>query len=125
MPTLTAYLQAGIPPNLTNHAGDTLLMLASYYNHPELVALLLSKGADPNLANDRGQSPLAGAVFKGYDAVVKVLVEQGKADTRSGQPSAVDCAAMFKRWDCAQIMGVSEEEFKRRGTELNPVQGHP
>ena len=68
-------------------------MLASYYNHPELVALLLSKGADPNLANDRGQSPLAGAVFKGYDAVVKVLVEQGKADTRSGQPSAVDCAA--------------------------------
>lgn len=118
--TLRPYLQAGIPPNLTNHAGDTLIMLASYYNHPELVSLLLERGADPNVLNDKGQSPLAGAVFKGYAEVVKVLVEEGKADIRNGQPNAVDCAAMFKRWDLAEIMGV-EEECRRRGPELNPV----
>ncbi|MFE4462784.1 ankyrin repeat domain-containing protein, partial [Nocardia tengchongensis] len=29
--TLAAYLDAGVPVNLTNDNGDTLLMLAAYY----------------------------------------------------------------------------------------------
>ena len=118
--TLTPYLAAGIPANLTNSSGDTLLMLASYYNHAPLVSHLLSRGADPNVLNDKGQSPLAGAVFKGYEEVVKVLVEEGKADIRNGHPNAVDTAAMFKKWECAKFMGV-EEEARSRSTELNPV----
>jgi len=118
--SLGAYLAAGIPPNLTNHAGDTLLMLASYHNHPATVSLLLSKNADPNALNDKGQSPLAGAVFKGHEGVVKVLVNEGKADIRAGKPTAVECAAMFKRWDLAEVMGVLEE-CKQLGPVLNPV----
>ena len=118
--SLTPYLSAGIPPNLTNSSGDTLLMLASYYNHAPLVSYLLSKGADPNVLNDKGQCPLAGAVFKGYEEVVKVLVQEGKADIRNGHPNAVDTAAMFKKWECAKLMGV-EEEARSRSTQLNPV----
>lgn len=66
--------------------------------------MLMSMGADPNVANDRGQSPIAGAVFKGYDDVVKVLFEGG-AEIRGGQPSAVDCARMFKREGLLRLFG--------------------
>ncbi|KAL1302905.1 hypothetical protein AAFC00_003230 [Neodothiora populina] len=103
---LSQYVSAGIPPNLTNHKGDTLLMLAAYYGHPDTVRMLLEKGADPNTLNDRGQSPLAGAVFKGSDEVVKVLFEQGKADIFAGQPNAVDSAMMFKKEDYLTLFGV-------------------
>ncbi|KAJ2971183.1 hypothetical protein NUW58_g9487 [Xylaria curta] len=89
-------LPAGLPANLTNDKGDTLLMLAAYYGHPELVRLLIQHGADPNRLNDKGQSPIAGAVFKREDAVVDVLLEGG-ADPEYGSPSAVQCIAMFKQ----------------------------
>lgn len=65
-------LPAGLPANLTNEKGDTLLMLAAYHGHANLVKLLVNHGADPNKINDRGQSPLAGAVFKGESEVVEV-----------------------------------------------------
>lgn len=105
--SLRQYVSAGIPVNLTNHDGNTLLMLASYSGHPETVALLLEQKADTNVLNGRGQSPLAGAVFKGYDEVVKLLVE-AKADIQLGQPNAVDCARMFKRTEALRVMGIEE-----------------
>lgn len=107
--SLLQYLSAGIPANLTNHKGDTLLMLAAYHGNAETVRALIEKGADVNAINDRGQSPIAGAVFKGYDEVVKVMVEDGKADVHAGQPSAVQAAHMFKREECLKIFGVEEE----------------
>jgi ankyrin repeat protein len=93
---LTQYVSAGIPPNLTNHAGDTLLMLAAYHNHPETVKMLIEKGADVNSLNDRGQSPLAGAVFKGWDEVIEALWNAG-ANVDAGHPNARACAEMFRR----------------------------
>jgi ankyrin repeat protein len=104
--SLSRYISAGIPPNLTNTSGSTLLMLAAYHGHAVTVRMLLSHGADPNALNDRGQSPLAGAVFKGYGEVVKVLVIEGHADVYAGQPNAVDTAAMFRRVDFLAMMGV-------------------
>lgn len=104
VPSLSQYLSAGIPTNLTNHEGNTLLMLAAYNGQKETVELLLSKNADINCLNGRGQSPIAGAVFKGYDEIVKLLVEGG-ADVKLGQPNAVDCAKMFKRDEALRIMG--------------------
>ena len=65
--TLAAYLDAGVPIDLTNSAGDTLVMLAAYHGHPATVQVLTTRGADVNRVNDRGQTPLAGAVFKGED----------------------------------------------------------
>ncbi|KAH7070368.1 ankyrin repeat-containing domain protein [Paraphoma chrysanthemicola] len=108
-PTLHAYISAGIPKNLTNASGDTLLMLASYHGHAETARMLLENGADANVLNARGQSPIAGAVFKGYDEVVRVLYEGG-ADVRLGQPNAVDCARMFKRGSCLKLFGEEEGE---------------
>ncbi|GAA3026534.1 ankyrin repeat domain-containing protein [Kitasatospora sp. NPDC006786] len=96
--TLSAYLDAGAPADLTNGRGDTLVMLAAYHGHAATVAELLRYGADPNLANDHGQTPLAGAVFKGATDVLDVLLAGG-ADPQAGAPSAVDTARMFGKDD--------------------------
>lgn len=95
---LDAYVVAGVPVNLCNDSGDTLLMLAAYHGHADTVAALLARGVDADRANDRGQSPLAGVVFKGEDAVVHALLDAG-ADPLAGTPSAVDTARIFGRED--------------------------
>ncbi|MEU7000639.1 ankyrin repeat domain-containing protein [Nonomuraea sp. NPDC046570] len=91
---LAAYVKAGVPANLANHNGDTLLMLAAYHGHAATVRMLAEHGADPDRANDRGQTPLSGAVFKKESAVVRALLDAG-ADPEAGTPSAVDTARMF------------------------------
>lgn len=102
--TVAAYVDAGVPANLTNDKGDCLVMLAAYHGHPATVRALLARGADPNRANDRGQTPLAGAVFKGEDEVVRALFDAG-ADPGAGQPSAVDTARMFEKRELLGLFG--------------------
>ncbi|GAA3762541.1 ankyrin repeat domain-containing protein [Streptomyces tremellae] len=102
--TLAAYVDAGVPANLTNDRGDSLVMLAAYHGHAAAVEALIARGADPDRANDRGQTPLAGAVFKGEDAVVRALVAGG-ADPEAGTPSAVDTARMFGKEDLLKLFG--------------------
>ncbi|MYX37831.1 MULTISPECIES: ankyrin repeat domain-containing protein [unclassified Streptomyces] len=101
---LAAYVDAGVPANLTNDKGDTLVMLAAYHGHAATVAALLRHGADPDRANDRGQTPLAGAVFKGEDEVVRVLIDGG-ADPAAGTPSAIDTARMFGKDTLLELFG--------------------
>ncbi|MCX4094249.1 ankyrin repeat domain-containing protein [Nocardia sp. alder85J] len=102
--TLVAYLDAGVPVNLTNDRGDTLLMLAAYHGHADAVAALLERGADPNLGNDHGQTPAAGAIFKGEDEILRALLAAG-ADPDAGSPSARDAAAMFGKTEYLQLFG--------------------
>ncbi|WP_327357573.1 ankyrin repeat domain-containing protein [Streptomyces sp. NBC_01304] len=101
---LAAYVDAGVPVDLTNDKGDTLVMLAAYHGHAAAVGALLERGADANRANDRGQTPLAGAVFKGEDAVIKALLAGG-ADPAAGTPSAVDTARMFQKAELLELFG--------------------
>ncbi|TXT11258.1 hypothetical protein VHUM_02009 [Vanrija humicola] len=108
-PDLETYVVAGIPANLTNGAGDTLLMLAAYHGHADTVGMLLRHGADADALNGKGQSPIAGAVFKLHNDVVKTLLDAG-ADLRAGQPNALDCAKMFKRDDLLKLF--EEREAK-------------
>ena len=100
---LATYIDAGIPVNLTNQNGDTLVMLAAYHGHAEAVQALIDRGADVNRLNDKGQSPLAGALFKGEDGVVRTLVAGG-ADPTAGHPTAVDAARMFGREDLLSLL---------------------
>ncbi|PSR81368.1 ankyrin repeat-containing domain protein [Coniella lustricola] len=95
---LEQAITAGLPPNLTNDKGDTLLMLAAYHGHAHLVKYLIEHGADPNRLNDRQQSPLAGAVFKKEDDVIEALLDGG-ADPEHGLPPAMECIAIFKQQD--------------------------
>jgi uncharacterized protein len=100
---LLEYVDAGTPVGLTDADGNTLLMMAAYHGHAELVVGLAERGADVDALNDRGQSPLAGAVFKGADDVVHALVEAG-ADPDKGSPTARETAQFFERPDLAEVM---------------------
>ncbi|WP_346618815.1 ankyrin repeat domain-containing protein [Blastococcus montanus] len=91
---LTEYVDAGVPVNLTNDKGDTLLLLAAYHGHPGTVAALLERGADHDRANDRGQTALAAAVFRQSTETVQLLLDAG-ADPDAGGPSARATAAFF------------------------------
>ena len=93
---LAAYVDAGVPAELTDSSGNTLLMLGAYHGHAGVVVALAERGADVNRVNDRGQSPLAGALFKGEDDVVATLLAHG-ADPEAGTPSARATAEMFGR----------------------------
>jgi ankyrin repeat protein len=96
---LDRLVTAGLPVNLKNSKGDTLLMLASYYGHLDAVNVLLKHKADPEMRNGNGQSPIAGAAFKGDLAVVKALVEAGaeiEGSSFDGR-TALMMAAMFNR----------------------------
>ncbi|GAA3864159.1 ankyrin repeat domain-containing protein [Streptomyces sedi] len=106
--TVAAYVDAGVPVNLSNDRGDTLLMLAAYHGHVATVEALLERGADAARANDKGQTPVAGAVFKNESAVVRTLLAAG-ADPSAGQPSAIDTARMFGRTELLRLFGVDDE----------------
>jgi uncharacterized protein len=91
---LAAQLGAGLPANLTNDKGDTLLVLAAYHRHGGVVRTLLEHGADLDRANDRGQTALAAAVFRQDEEIVRTLVAAG-ADPHAGNPSATATAEFF------------------------------
>jgi ankyrin repeat protein len=100
---LLDYVDAGVPVDLKDPSGNSLLMLASYHGHAELTAGLGRRGADVNSINDRGQTPLAGAVFKGETEVVQALLELG-ANPDLGSPSARETAQFFQRDDLATLL---------------------
>jgi ankyrin repeat protein len=100
---LAGYLRAGLPANLTNDTGDTLLILAAYHDHPDTVAALLAQGADPARVNDRGQTALAAAVFRQSTETVMTLLGAG-ADPANGSPSAAETAAFFDLPEMAALL---------------------
>jgi ankyrin repeat protein len=100
---LSDNLTAGLPANLTNAKGDTLLILAAYHDHPGTVSALLNQGADPNRVNDRGQSALSAAVFRQNAETVKALLAAG-ADPAGGTPSAMAMTEFFKLPEMAALL---------------------
>lgn len=114
---LAAYLDAGVPVNLTNTNGDTLVMLAAYYGHDATVAALIDRGADVDRHNNRGQTPLAGAVFKNETAIVELLLD-ADADPLGGSPSALETARYFERAELAWRLQDTSNEAETTATEL-------
>lgn len=91
---VVSAIDQGVPVNLTDEKGNTLVMLAAYHGHAQLVRALAERNADVNRLNDRGQTPLAGAVFKKSADVIAALLAYG-ADLDAGTPSARATADMF------------------------------
>lgn len=91
---LRAYLDHGVPVDVTDADGNSLLMLAAYHGRPETVRMLLEAGADADLRNAQDQTPIAGALFKGEREVVQLLRDAG-ADLDAGTPTARQAAEMF------------------------------
>jgi ankyrin repeat protein len=91
---LRDVLDGGVPVNLTNSTGDTLLILAAYHRRADAVALLLARGADAERVNDRGQTALGAAVFRQDEPIVRALLAAG-ASPDTGPRSARQVADFF------------------------------
>lgn len=100
---LSAQVDAGLPVNLTNGKGDTLLMLAAYRPHPATVQALLDRGADAARINDRGQTALGAAAFRQSREAVEALLAAG-ADPGLGQPSAIEVARFFDLPEMVELL---------------------
>lgn len=93
----------GVPANLTGRTGDSLLILATYHDHPRTVGMLLEHGADPNRVNDRGQTALGAAVFRRSAESVQLLLDWG-AQPLAGERSALSVAAFFGLEDMSALL---------------------
>lgn len=103
---LALLLDQGLPANLRNERGDSLLMLACYHGHCDAARVLLEHGANSELMNDAGQAPLHGAAFKGDLAVATLLLDHGARVDAAGPngKTALLFAAMFNRVDIARLL---------------------
>jgi ankyrin repeat protein len=100
---LMEYVDAGLPVDLTNSVGDSLLMLAAYYDRAETVQSLLERGADTSRINDRGQTALAAATFRRSADEVEMLLKAG-ADPYLGSPSAIEVARFFEYPEMLELL---------------------
>ena len=92
--------------NTKDAKGYTPLVLAAYYDHREIVSLLLSKGAKVTQKDGTGNSALMGACFKGFEEVAKMLIEAG-ADVNEQNAMGGTCliyAATFNKESIVRLL---------------------
>lgn len=107
---LSSALDAGVPVNLTNSKGDTLLNLAAYLEREETVAMLLARGADTERVSDMGFTALVCAVFRGNEPIARALLEAG-AGQATGHQHAQDVARVFGQEHLLPLL----ESYETRG----------
>ena len=122
--TLERALNAGVAVNTATPRGDSLLMLAAYYDQAAAVRLLLARGADPHQTDAKGQTPLSGVAFKGLIDIAELLVAAGAhidAFSAEGR-TPLGMAAAFNRASMVEWLlqhGASAEH--RDASGLRPI----
>src|SRR5580658_8631174 len=104
--TLSVYLRGGGDPQVKNHKGHSLLMLAAYHGHEKLVELLIEAMADVNSLDENGNTILMGVAFKGHMAVAwRLLLAGADPQIRNslGQ-TALSYAQLFGREGVANLL---------------------
>lgn len=111
---LQSMLEAGLPVNLSNHKGNSLLMLSAYNGNYETSQMLIHFGADVDSVNDHGHSILAGVAFKGYLDLCKLLVENGARIDNRLSKSPLFFASLFGREEVVHYFQTLEKKsFKK------------
>jgi len=100
---LETFIGRGVPVNLTNSKGDTLLILAAYREREDTVDMLLRLGADTDRINDHGQSALVAAVFRNNAPIVSALLAAG-ANPTIGTNTALAVAQQFGLADMERLL---------------------
>ncbi|TFD95250.1 ankyrin repeat domain-containing protein [Cryobacterium lactosi] len=91
---LGEMIDAGVPVDVVNARGDSLLIVAAYGQQVETVRELLRRGADTATVNSMGQTALACAVFRGNEPILLDLLAAG-ADPDLGSHSGIQIADQF------------------------------
>ena len=113
---LARMLRHGLPVNLGDAQGNSLLMLACYHQNLATARMLLASGAEVDRPNQRSQTPLGGAAFKGYEDIVALLLTHGAAidaDNGNGMTPLM-FAAMFGRLRVVEQLQTHGASLKRR-----------
>lgn len=112
---------AGLPVNLINKAGDSLLILAAYHDHPDTVRALPDRGADTARVNDRGQTALGATVFRRSERNVTHLLA-ACADPKLGARSAVDIANFYDLPDMLTLLRRWYHPVRRKHVVLDDLE---
>ncbi|WP_237201989.1 ankyrin repeat domain-containing protein [Rothia nasimurium] len=99
---LKSLFDQGVPVDLTNGKGDTLLILAAYHEHIDLVQLLINEGADLDRLNERGQTALVCAAFRNNLPIARLLLDAG-ADETLGVQTPAEVAEFFNLDEMKQL----------------------
>ncbi|WP_309066556.1 ankyrin repeat domain-containing protein [Microbacterium sp.] len=91
---LGEMIDAGVPIDVRNPRGDTLLIVATYAEQVETVADLVRRGADLDAVNANGQTAVACAVFRRNEELLRLLLDAG-ADQDAGAHTAKQIADQF------------------------------
>jgi hypothetical protein len=103
---LADMMRQGLPVNLRDRRGNSLLLLSSYHGHLETAPMLFKSGADVDLRNAKGQTPLVGVAFNGHLKLVELLLWHG-ADIHSdngGGITPIMFASMFGRLEMVALL---------------------
>ena len=103
---LSGMLRQGLPVNLCDRRGNSLLLLSCYHGHLETARMLLKAGAEVDRRNNRGQTPLGGVAFKGHLKLAELLLWHG-ADIHAdngGGITPIMFASMFGRTGMVSLL---------------------
>lgn len=92
---LGEMIDAGVPIDVRNARGDTLLIIATYAEQTEVVTDLLRRGADKDVVNANGQTAVSCAVFRRNEPLLRMLLDAG-ADQNAGAHTAREVADQFQ-----------------------------
>ena len=113
---LAGMIRHGLPVNLADARGNSLLMLACYNQNAATARMLLDQGAEVDRRNQRHQTPLGGVAFKGYEEIVTLLLAhraEVDADNGAGMTPLM-FAAMFGRTRVVEQLQIHGASVKRR-----------
>lgn len=105
--------------NLANKDGNTALIYAARYNHPDTVMALFAPltmqyRLDMNAQNNKGETALYWAAQKGYDQIVKILLAYDadpSLKTKEGL-TALDVAKKYKRQKVIEVLTMDLNTLK-------------
>ena len=124
-----------VPAEIINHRGpsygETALILASFFDNTELMALLLEKNADVNIRNKNGYSAFSYAIIKNNEEYIKKLLPGNIKEHHyedNGRTPLID-AVLYCKTDTidlilSQEVDVNAKDHKGGTALMYAVNGH-
>ncbi len=96
-------IDAGVPVDVRNARGDTMLIVAAYAKEAHAVAELIRRGASLDEENRMGQTAISCAVFRNDAQILSLLLDAG-ANPDAGFRTGLQIAQQFGITDMVAIL---------------------